>query len=273
MVQNVVLDVSSNNHPTGKPITWAAVAAAPVRVIGVAIKATQGTNYTNPYFAADLAGCVAHGLPVVAYHYADFGTAAAEAAYFKQVAGKCARVLDVETSTNTAWIDAFWAAVGGASATTDMTYGSASTLPRTVKSELWPADYSTNPGFGAQWQAGDNLAVPGIPVPTDYSVVLTQTAFHRVFGTATVAPQPPADPQPITSAVVLRQVTVGPTGRGWATVPTATRVASAVAVVPDPAAQGHYSTPPLWDGLTTDDKLTFRDGAASSVFTFFVRYV
>lgn len=263
MVTNVVLDISSNNHPTGKPITWAAVAAAPATVLGVAIKATQGTTYTNPFYAADAAGAQAHGIPVVAYHYAAFTTAAAEAAHFRYVAGPRARVLDVETSANAAWMDAFWTALGNPD-TQDLTYGSASTLPRTLKSELWPADYSSNPGVGALWQAGDNLVVAGIPVPTDYSVVLTHAEFATVFGLASA-------PSGGTMQVVPVPFPTDANGRGW--------TLTSIPWASFRGATGQGSYPPAdgyWVGRVGAQErtgkvcLTAMDGPANGTITVFV---
>jgi len=272
VVANVVLDISSHQHPTTRPITWSAVAAAPVKVIGVAIKATQGTDYTNPFYAADAEGAQAVGIPPSAYHFAGFTVPGAEAAYFRSVAGDLARILDAETSGNAAWIEAFWAALGG-SATAEADYGSASTLPRVLKEELWPADYSANPGFGALWQAGDNLTVPGIPAPVDYSVVLTAGAFERVFGVP--APQPAPDPTPApspapaptptpTPAVKVIQVSIGATGDGWTKVApgdfTANDVMSVVPVNRSPNVVGRYVKVAEFDGITAEGELVFIGG-------------
>lgn len=266
MVANVVLDLSSHQHPTGQPITWAAVAAAPVHVIGVAVKATQGTIYTNPFYAGDVAGAQAHGIPAVGYHFAGFGTAAREAAFFKAVAGTRARVLDAETSTDAAWMNAFWADMG-TPATLDLTYGSASTIPRTLKSELWPADYTANPGFGTLWQAGDNLTVPGIPVPTDYSVPNTLHAFEIVFGVTAPAPPPlpapvPAPPPSPAPSVVVVPVSIGADGCGW-TRPTAFTVNdldSIVGISQDPTKVGKYVKVARLNGITAAGQLVFVDG-------------
>lgn len=221
MVANVLLDLSSAQHPTGKPITYAAVAAAPVHVIGAVVKASQGVTYTNPYYAEDVAGFEAMGIPVIGYHFADFTTAAAEAQHFLEVAGARARVLDSETNTTAAWQNAFLAALN--EGTNVLDYGSASTLPRgSLRYPLWPADYSANPGFGEAWQAGDNLTVPGIAALTDYSVWLgTPGAMAALFSTSTPAPSstptptPPPAPAPIGPVVPVTFPTDA-NGNGWA---------------------------------------------------------
>jgi len=62
------IDVSSWQHPGGAPIDFAEVKSQ--GFAGVIVKATQGTDYTNPYFAGDVAGAHGAGLLVGAYHYA-----------------------------------------------------------------------------------------------------------------------------------------------------------------------------------------------------------
>ncbi|MGH7745735.1 MAG: glycoside hydrolase family 25 protein, partial [Candidatus Dormibacteria bacterium] len=80
------IDVSSWQHPSGAAIDWEQVKASGVTF--VMVKATQGTDYTNPYangpLAHDITDALAAGLLVGAYHFARPGpdTAEAEAAYF-----------------------------------------------------------------------------------------------------------------------------------------------------------------------------------------------
>ena len=62
------VDVSSHQHPGGAPINWPAV-----RNSGQSfafIKATEGANYTNSYFASDWNAAGSAGLFRGAYHYA-----------------------------------------------------------------------------------------------------------------------------------------------------------------------------------------------------------
>jgi hypothetical protein len=215
VVANVILDISSYQHPTGKPITYAAVAATPVHVIGVVVKATEGTSYVNPYYATDVAGFEGVGIPVIAYHFADFTTARAEAAHFLSVAGDKARVLDSETNTTATWQNTFLAAIN-ATAAKELDYGSASTLPNgRIRCALWVADYSSNPGFGEAWQAGDNLTVAGIPALVDYSVWFgTAGALATLFSTSLPTPAP-APVEPVSSVVTVRFPTDAH-GNGWA---------------------------------------------------------
>ena len=76
-----LLDVSSNNH-TGALFNWQAVKAAGID--GVYVKATQGTQYTNPYLLMDTRDARAAGLAVGIYHFYDaaVGDPEAQAQHF-----------------------------------------------------------------------------------------------------------------------------------------------------------------------------------------------
>src|SRR5947209_915738 len=82
-------DIASYQHPSGKTINWASVYATGQRF--VFIKATENTNYRNPYFANDWAGSHAAGRLHGAYHFARpkarAGSAAAQARAFVATAG------------------------------------------------------------------------------------------------------------------------------------------------------------------------------------------
>lgn len=102
------IDIASWQHPGGAPIDWAEVrAAGKTRVY---IKATEGTGYANPYFAADAADAHAAGLEVGAYHFAHPAQpVAAQLAHFRQVcagvAGDLALppLLDLEVTDGRRW--------------------------------------------------------------------------------------------------------------------------------------------------------------------------
>lgn len=187
-MNGLIIDRSSNN---GRPVDWAAAKAA--GVIGVIVKATQGTNYLNPIYAVEVAEATAAGIPALAYHFANFTDAAAEAAYFHRVAGPRARILDSETNSNVAWQDAFLAALN-LPASEEMDYGSASTLPRSgIRAMLWPASYGKNYGFGDCWQFTDAQVVPGMPGKVDASKWVGPDAdFYALFNIT--APQPAPQP-------------------------------------------------------------------------------
>lgn len=184
---SVIVDLSSNN---GHPIDYQA--ARDSGVFAAIIKATDGTGYVNPFYGQDAAGFEAVGVPVLAYHFAEFGDPIAEAAHFVSVAGNRARVLDSETNANVEWQNEFLDALHLPSNEV-MDYGSASTLPRSgIRALLWPASYGRNYGFGDAWQFTDAQVVPGIPGLVDASVWIgPQADFDSLFSITPPAPNPP----------------------------------------------------------------------------------
>src|SRR5437764_14208408 len=76
--------VSRWQHPYGASINWSAVAAGGARF--VFIKATDNTNYVNPYFRSDWTAAHSVGLVRGAYHYArpawPLSTAVAQARFY-----------------------------------------------------------------------------------------------------------------------------------------------------------------------------------------------
>ena len=78
------VDVASHQHPGGAGINWGAVRSAGHSFAYV--KATEGTSYTNPYFAGDWSGIANAGMFRGAYHYArpalPMSTAVDQARYF-----------------------------------------------------------------------------------------------------------------------------------------------------------------------------------------------
>ncbi len=98
------IDIASFQHPNGAGIHWGQVATAEKFVI---IKASEGTGYTNTYYAGDASGARAAGLHVGAYHFlapssqtGESGAAQADhyASAANVQAGDMAPMLDVETS-------------------------------------------------------------------------------------------------------------------------------------------------------------------------------
>lgn len=104
-----VIDISGWQHPGGAGINWTEVKAS--GVAGVIIKATQNTNYTNPYWKQDAEGALAAGLLIGAYHYAVPGgpPPAEQASYFHSVASEfeCALGywLDLEQTDGRPWAE------------------------------------------------------------------------------------------------------------------------------------------------------------------------
>jgi GH25 family lysozyme M1 (1,4-beta-N-acetylmuramidase) len=175
-----IVDVSSNN---AHPISWDAVKAAGVSA--AIIKATQGTGYTNPFYAQDAADAGAAGLDVLAYHWADFGSVSAELAHFQAVAGDLAKIVDIETSTNVAWTNQFLAGLGTRPYVA--TYGSASSLQgiyTQLHSQIWVAAYGqAYPGFGEMWQFTSSAAVSGMTSVCDESMWMgSLKQYEDLFG-------------------------------------------------------------------------------------------
>jgi GH25 family lysozyme M1 (1,4-beta-N-acetylmuramidase) len=82
------IDISSFQHPNGAAINWADVAAAGYQF--AAIKATEGTYYSNSYYVGDAQAAIAAGMYVAAYHFANphDSTGIAQAEYAALNAGK-----------------------------------------------------------------------------------------------------------------------------------------------------------------------------------------
>lgn len=166
----LIIDVSSNQD---HPIDWAKVKRAGVK--GVILKATQGTNYVNPFFEEDLKACNKNGIPVMAYHFAMFTNVNDEARAFMKVAGARARALDIETSTNLIWSNEFLRILQKRYSFADnemMLYGSASSIPRKgLTSLLWVADYGVAkpPLPCACWQYTGTGKIAGIANEVDLS--------------------------------------------------------------------------------------------------------
>src|SRR3954470_2463606 len=82
-------DVSGWQHPSGAGVDWSAVHASGQDFTFV--KATEGSTFTNAYFAGDWRAVSAAGLYRGAYHFARpstaSGSAAAQARYFASVIG------------------------------------------------------------------------------------------------------------------------------------------------------------------------------------------
>lgn len=70
------MDISAYQH-AGAPIDWARLAAQGIRF--VAIKASEGTYYLNPYYASDARAAAAAGLRVMPYAFANPGGSSAAA--------------------------------------------------------------------------------------------------------------------------------------------------------------------------------------------------
>jgi lysozyme len=195
-----VVDVSSAQHNGLPPGVGPAIDWATAKNNGVTtalVKATQGTDYLNPWFHIDVAGARGTGLDVLAYHFADFTDATAEAQWFMSNAGALAAVGDFETSTNVAWMRSFLQALGRPWDQC-MGYGSASTF-RSVYQQIpalpWVAAYGQGyPGWGVLWQFTDTAQIPGIPTNVDESSWHgSQIQYDTLFGVYAPPPAPKED--------------------------------------------------------------------------------
>jgi lysozyme len=192
------LDVSAYQH-AGRPINWRLLARDGIRF--VAIKAAEGTYYTNPYFAADARDAAAAGLSVVPYVFANphraRGAATARfavaAARYARGAGRLPLELDLENDPYTAtdrtgdcyglsvprmiaWVAAFIARAAALTGKPPIIYTTAAWwrectggTARFRRDPLWLAAYGTAaPGVPAPWkrwtfwQYNDDTRVPGV---------------------------------------------------------------------------------------------------------------
>lgn len=184
MTQVPMLDVSSANHPTGRPIDWQAVYMAGYKA--VMIKATEGTSYRNPWLETDAKAADAAGLGVGYYHYAHPALAdpTGEAAYALKAITGLPRVhglaLDLELTEGRSWAQLgaysqLWFDVALKEvdhvadymppsffdAIPDAPYGHRIWLPSPTRPrrQVWA------------WQSTMAAKVPGILIPTDIGVL------------------------------------------------------------------------------------------------------
>src|ERR1019366_3738671 len=108
-----MIDISGWQHPNNEPIDWHAVKRSGVQA--AMVKATEGTNYTSAWLAADGNGARSAGLKIGYYHFAHPGTNGAleEAQYFLDaIAGHPRSIggaLDLEVTEGVPWPDlAVW---------------------------------------------------------------------------------------------------------------------------------------------------------------------
>lgn len=193
-------DVSSHNHPGGAGIDWGAVRAGGSTFMFT--KATEGTGYRNPYFAADWSGARDAGLVRGVYHYArpqlPLSSAVDQAHYYlDDVAGRTtepgsmAPVLDLEEAGTLSsadlvawthlWLDTITAATGRTPVIYTYPYFYTGALASTRDFgayPLWIASYNsgTHPSFVPSgwptwtfWQSTSTGGSPGINGQVDMS--------------------------------------------------------------------------------------------------------
>lgn len=189
-------DVSDYQHPNGVSIGWGQVATAGQSFAFV--KASQGTYYTNPYYAQDVAQAGKAGLVHGAYAFADpTESAVSQAQYFAQVIGSQNQpgdlppVLDLEqtgglTATQLiSWVGSWLSTVQQLTQRQPMIYVSPyfwidnlNNTTQFANYPLWVADYCscsapmTFGGWGAAWtfwQFTDSATISGISGQVDES--------------------------------------------------------------------------------------------------------
>lgn len=217
-----VLDMSKWQDARGA-INWQAVKAS--GIVGVVVKATQGTTYVDPYFNSNINGAAAQGFPegVGAYHFAELAStqdANAEADWFVthiQGTGIQYAVLDLESNPANLSIDQLTEAARTFIAYVKLRLGIKVLIYCNLdyfKNRLnvsgvgadgtWLAEYHSE-ALGpdapcVMWQFTDSGSVPGISGPVDLSELLVS-----IINAPHVAPVQPAPP-PVVSTTTYTVV-------------------------------------------------------------------
>lgn len=185
-------DVSSYQHPGGAAINWTRVHRSGASF--AIVKATEGTNYVNPYFASDYAAAARAKLVHGAYHFARPATPVASSARVQaqdfaatlgdvNTAKTLPPALDLEVTGGLGraqlinWAQDFLLDVRQLTGRTPLLY----TYPNFWSSTLndpaafqrypiWMASYSTvTPGGATLWQFTSTASVRGIRGNVDMS--------------------------------------------------------------------------------------------------------
>lgn len=196
------IDVSSWQHPDGKPIDWHAVREAGYTF--AIVKATQGTDWANSWLERDLDDAFAAGLLTGAYHYFVAGQdPVAQAHWFKEhLAGLHFDLhawLDFEVAPVAQWTMAGWAngfleackpERPGVGLYADLSMWEELKGANVAPPALWIAAWDTvEPPPGATiWQTGQS-EVPGVPASCDVDRLLSTRGINLP---TTPAPKPSA---------------------------------------------------------------------------------
>jgi GH25 family lysozyme M1 (1,4-beta-N-acetylmuramidase) len=212
-------DVSSYQHPSGDAINWKQVATSGASF--AIVKATEGTGYTNPYFAADYAGIGQAGLVAGSYHFARpalpiASTAQAQATYFASKVGAVNTkntlppALDLEVTGGLGrsqlirWAQDFLLDLRNATGRTPLLYTYPSFWTDTLadpaafaRYPIWMASYTSSLPSGATlWQFTSSASVKGIVGHVDMSRYVGTTAWpwSTVSDGTVASPWPAAAP-------------------------------------------------------------------------------
>jgi lysozyme len=199
-------DVSKYQHDTGKLIDWNQVRRAGQTF--AFIKATGGSDRTDPWFAREWAAAARAGMIRGAYHYADPRYSAdAQAAHVVSVVGSTREandlgiVLDLETSGGLSpaglarWAHTFLNGVERRTGRVPILYTYPSFWHNKMKDNrsfgaypLWLARYSSTrpaplPGWDRWtfWQHTSSHHLPGIPGEVDHNVMCCSLATLRAL--------------------------------------------------------------------------------------------
>ncbi|MGD0702677.1 MAG: GH25 family lysozyme [Trebonia sp.] len=188
------IDISAYQHADG-PVNWRLLARHGIRF--VAIKVTEGTYYTNPYYLSDARNAARAGLAVMPYVFANPAKAggpatasfAIAAAHYRHRGAALPLVVDLENdpyaSSNCywtgskrmiSWIAGFTRRVRALTGTSPIIYTTAAWWKECTRSTarfrsdpLWLADYNAGrpaaPRVWARWafwQYSDEGFLPGI---------------------------------------------------------------------------------------------------------------
>jgi GH25 family lysozyme M1 (1,4-beta-N-acetylmuramidase) len=203
-------DVSRWQHPGGKAISWSKVKKAGNSF--AVIKATEGSTYTNSWYARDVAGARKAGLVVGAYHFArptsSMSSAVSQATHFARVIGDVRRpgtmppILDLETTGGlgagalVTWAQVFTETVRELTGRAPVVYTYVSFWSSHMagtdaftRFPLWLAYYNTHrypPLIGGwddhtMWQYTDRSAISGISGRVDRNRFMGSAADLRAF--------------------------------------------------------------------------------------------
>lgn len=100
-------DLSNNNWRSAQDLINFLSQLRPENFSGMCHKVTEGSNYTDPYWAECRRWCTSNGLPLIGYHYVTTDDPSAQAQNWVNAGGGSNAMLDIEA--NSGGIDNFWA--------------------------------------------------------------------------------------------------------------------------------------------------------------------
>jgi GH25 family lysozyme M1 (1,4-beta-N-acetylmuramidase) len=234
-------DVSRWQHPGGKAISWSKVKKAGNSF--AIVKATEGSSYTNAWYAKDVAGARKAGLVVGAYHYArptsSMSSAVSQARHFASVIGDVRQtgtmppILDIESTGGlgagqlVTWAQVFTETVRQLTGRTPVVYTYvnfwSSRMAGTTaftRFPLWLAYYNPHvypPLIGGwqdhtMWQYTDRATISGISGGVDRNRFMGTAADLAVFADGTLeTPWPvtaPGAPTKVKATGSIRSATL-----------------------------------------------------------------